>query len=133
VAYDRAELAVNDSVTETVTVTLTEPGAKAEQAMIDLGIPPGFSVQTEDLEALVARYQDTLPDDPSPKINRYELTGRQILLYVTNLSEGQPLAFSFRLQARFPLNVQSPASNAYDYYNPSVSGEIPPQRIVVNP
>ncbi len=133
VAYDRAELAVNDSVTETVTVTLTEPGAKAEQAMIDLGIPPGFSVQTEDLEALVARYQDTLPDDPSPKINRYELTGRQILLYVTNLSEGQPLAFSFRLQARFPLNVQSPASNAYDYYNPSVAGEIPPQRIVVNP
>ncbi len=132
-SYDRAELAVNDTVTESVSVTLTQPGAKAEQAIIDLGIPPGFSVQTEDLDALVARYKDTPPDYAFPKIERYELTGRQILLYVTNLSEGKPLAFTFRIRARFPLSVQSPASSAYDYYNPDVTGETPPQRIVVNP
>ncbi|RPJ43356.1 MAG: hypothetical protein EHM21_11655, partial [Chloroflexi bacterium] len=133
VRYDRTELAVNDTVTESVSVSLTQPGAKAEQAMIDLGIPPGFSVQSEDLDALVDRFRDTPPDYAFPQIERYELTGRQILLYITNLNAEKPLEFTFRLKARFPLNVQSPASSAYDYYNPGVSGEIVPQRIVVRP
>jgi uncharacterized protein YfaS (alpha-2-macroglobulin family) len=133
VAYDRTELAVDESVTQSVSVRLIEPGAKAEQAMIDLGIPPGFSVQTEDLDALVARFKDTPPDYAFPRIERYELTGRQILVYVTNLNADQPLEFSFRLKARFPLSVQSPASNVYDYYNPDVTGIVPPQKLQVNP
>ena len=133
VAYDRTELAVNDAVTESVTVRLSEPGAKAEQAMLDLGIPPGFNVQIEDLDALVARYEDTPPDYNFPRIERYEMTGRQVLIYVTNLSADMPLEFTFRLKARFPLSVQSPASSVYDYYNPDVAGEVPPQRINVTP
>jgi uncharacterized protein YfaS (alpha-2-macroglobulin family) len=132
-SYDRTELAVNDSVEVQVNVALTEPGAKAESALIDLGIPPGFSVQTEDLAALVARFKDTPPDYAFAKIERFELTGRQVLIYVTNLSEGKPLSFSYRLRARFPLDVQSPGSNAYDYYNPDVTGDSPPQRLVVVP
>jgi len=90
-------------------------------------------VQTEDLAALVTRYNDTPPDYAFAKIERYELTGRQVLVYVTNLSQGSPLEFSFRLRARFPLNVQTPGSNAYDYYNPDIAGDSPPQRLVVNP
>ena len=68
-----------------------------------------------------------------PKIERYELTGRQILVYLTNLSDGKPLEFSFRLRARFPLRVQTPASSAYDYYNPQVSGLLAPQILTVTP
>jgi hypothetical protein len=90
-------------------------------------------VQTEDLDALVARFKDTPPDYAFAKIERYELTGRQVLVYVTNLSEGKPLEFSFRLRARFPLRRAKPGSNAYDYYNPDIAGDAPPQRIVVNP
>ncbi len=132
VAYNRSELAVNDSVTVGVKVSLLEPGASSEQAIIDLGIPPGFSVQAEDLQALVAFYNDQ-PAGDFPSIERYELTGRQIIIYVRNLQEGVPLEFQYRLVARFPLNVQSPAGTAYDYYNPDVTGIIPPTRIVVNP
>ncbi|TLN26301.1 hypothetical protein FDZ74_02000, partial [bacterium] len=133
VAYDRAELAVNDSVTVNVTINLTQPGGKAESALIDLGLPPGFTVMSEDLDALVARFNDVPEDYAFPAIQRYELTGRQILVYVTNLSEGQPLQFSYRLLAKFPLRAQTPASNAYDYYNPDVNGLDDPQMLVVNP
>ena len=131
VTYDRAELAVNDTVKVDVTMSLNQPGGRAESAMIDLGLPPGFTVQTEDLEALIAYYKDTPADYPYPKIERFELTGRQILLYVSNLSNGNPLKFSYRLKAKFPLIAQTPASSAYDYYNPDVNGEATPQVLVV--
>ncbi len=133
VAYDRTELAVNDTVDVGVKVSLNQPGGQAESALIDLGIPPGFNVQAEDLAALVASYKDVPQDYPLPTIERYELTGRQILVYVSNLSEGNPLSFSYRLQAKFPLVAQTPASTAYDYYNPDVAGELAPQTLVVLP
>ncbi len=131
VSYDRSELNVDDTVTVNVTAKLTQPGSRAESALVDLGLPPGFSVQAEDLQALVTRFQDTPADYPDPKIERFELTGRQILIYVTNLSAGNPLQFSYRLKARFPLVAKTPSSNAYDYYNPQVTGEVAPQVLVV--
>jgi uncharacterized protein YfaS (alpha-2-macroglobulin family) len=133
VAYDRTELAVNDAVTVNVTVNLNQPGGRAESALIDLGLPPGFTVMSEDLDALVARFNDVPKDSDFPAIQRYELTGRQILVYITNLSEGKPLQFSYRLMAKFPLRAQTPASNAYDYYNPDVNGLEDPQMLVVTP
>jgi len=51
------------------------------------------------------------------------------LIYVSNLSHGEPLQFSYRLLAKFPLSAQTPASNAYDYYNPDVNGQAEPQTL----
>jgi uncharacterized protein YfaS (alpha-2-macroglobulin family) len=133
VAYDRTQLSVDDTVNVNVTVSLNEEGGRAEWALIDLGLPPGFTVQTEDLDALVARYQDVPEDYALPTVERYELTGRQILVYIGNLSHGNPLTFNYRLRAKFPIVAQTPASAAYDYYNPQVSGEAAPQTLVVNP
>jgi hypothetical protein len=99
--------------------------------MIDLGIPPGFSVKTEDLNALVAHFDDVPENYEFPTIERYELTGRQILLYIGGLSHEHELSFSYRLQAKFPLVAQTPASSAYDYYNPDVAGEQAPVEIIV--
>jgi CD109 antigen len=132
VEYDRTELTVDDMVTVNVTVSLNVPGSRAEWALIDLGVPPGFSVQAEDLATLVAVSKDRLPDSEQATIERYELTGRQILVYIGKLSEGDPLNFSYRLKAKFPMVAQTPASNAYDYYNPAVSGEAEPQLLVVS-
>ena len=122
--YDRTELAVNDTVGVEVVVSLKE--GQAQSALIDLGLPPGFSVETEDLAALVARFDDIPEDYPLPTIERFELTGRQILVYVSNLTAEHPLVFNYRLRAKFPLFAQTPASNAYDYYNPEVNGEVEP-------
>ena len=131
VAYDRTELSVDDTVEVKVNVSLNQ--GVAESALIDLGVPPGFSVQSEDLSALVTRFDDVPADYAYPTIERYDLTGRQVLVYVSNLSAGNPLSFSFRLRAKYPLVAQTPASNAYDYYNPDVSGESAPLLLVVNP
>lgn len=131
--YDRTELAVNDTVQVNVTITLNQEGGKAESALIDLGLPPGFSVLSEDLAALVARFNDVPADYAFPTIERYELTGRQILIYISNLSFDKPLSFSYRLRAKFPLVALTPSSQAYDYYNPDVSGLLAPQVLVVKP
>ncbi len=131
VRYDRTELAVNDTVGVNVVVTLNEAGATADSAIVDLGLPPGFTVETEDLAQLIARFQDTPADYAYAKVERYELTGRQIILYVSDLKSGQPLEFSYRLRAKFPLRAQTPASAAYDYYNPAVAGEKSPQTLTV--
>jgi hypothetical protein len=107
VTYDRTSLAVNDEVTVDVTVRLNQEGV-VKMALIDLGVPPGFNVVTEDLSQLVEM----------GVIARYELTGRQIIIYLEDFSSEAPLTFSYRLQARFPMRAQTPPSSAYDYYNP---------------
>ena len=130
VTYDRTELSVDDTLNVNVSVSLNEPGSRVEWGLIDLGIPPGFTVQSEDLAALVERYKG-VTDEEAPTIERYELTGRQILVYIGNLSYDNPISFSYRLKAKFPLVAQTPASNAYDYYNPDVAGVREPQTLVV--
>ena len=106
-AYDRTELAVNDVVTVDVRVQLHKKGV-VKMALIDLGVPPGFAPLTEDLSQLVEQ----------GLIARYELTGRQVIIYLEDLAYGTPLTFSYRLRARFPMRAQTPPSSAYDYYNP---------------
>jgi hypothetical protein len=107
VSYDRTQLAVNDTVEVKVGVRLNQKGT-VKMALVDLGVPPGFTVLTEDLSRLVEQ----------KTIARYELTGRQIIVYLENFSSDQPLNFSYRLRARFPMRAQTPPSRAYDYYNP---------------
>jgi len=131
VRYDRTALSIDDTVGVDVTVTMNEPAGGAEQSIIDLGLPPGFTVETEDLDQLVARFTDVPEDYPYARVKRYELTGRQIILYVRNLSGAQPLSFSYRLRAKFPLVAQTPSSVAYDYYNPSTAAEVAPVMLTV--
>ena len=131
VAYDRTELAVDDTVEVSVAVRMQMPEGAAEQAIIDLGLPPGFTVETGDLARLVARFEDVPEDYEFAQVKRFELTGRQIILYVRNLSGMQPLTFSYRLRANFPLVAQTPASTAYDYYNPSTAADVAPLTLTV--
>jgi hypothetical protein len=121
VRYDRTDLAVNDEVTVYVGVQLNQEGV-VRMALIDLGVPPGFSVLTEDLGKLVEEGQ----------IARYELTGRQVIIYLEDFSYEAPLYFSYRLRARFPMRAQTPPSSAYDYYNPDKLAMRAPLLVTVN-
>ena len=131
VAYDRTELAMNGTAVVDVEVNLNVEGV-ANMAIVDLGIPPGFSVVAEDLDNRVQRDLDKPADYTGVRIKRYEITGRQIIVYVENLTYGEPLTFSYRLLARYPISAQAPASTAYDYYNPDVSSVAQPQVMVVS-
>ncbi len=119
VDYDRTELKVNDTVRATATIRLNE--GEARMAVVDLGVPPGFNVLTDELDAAVKQ----------GKLSRYELTGRQIILYLENVRAGERISFDYELQAKFPLRAQAPHSSMYDYYNPNVQGESKPIQFVV--
>ncbi len=121
VAYDRTSLAVDDVVNVSVRAKLTRAGV-AKMVLLDLGIPPGFTVQADDLSALVEKNV----------IGRYELTGRQIILYVENFSSEQTLAFTYRLKARFPLRAKTQPGSSYDYYNPEQRAVVQPTQLTVS-
>jgi len=112
VAYDTTNLAVGDTVTATVKVAYLGPGS-ANMVIIDLGVPPGFTVERADLEQLVGKL-----------FAKYDIRGRQIILYVEKL-EGQ-IEFSYRLRAMFPITAKTPRSEVYKYYEPEVRAAAAP-------
>lgn len=120
VDYDRARLATNDEVTSTVTVRNNTP-ATAGMVIVDLGIAPGFTVNTEDFDKLVQ----------AGTIQKFTPTGRQVIVYLEKLAPRQVLAFSYRLTARFPIKAQTPVTTVYEYYNPENRAEAQPQGLLV--
>ena len=105
--YDKTTLAKDDTITATVTVTNNTPMATS-MIIVDLGIPPGFSVDAGDFAELVG----------SKKIDRFTITGRQVIVYLERMAPRQEITLSYSLRARFPLRAQTPKSTVYEYYNP---------------
>ncbi len=120
VEYDRTELEKDAVLTAAVRVAYNRPGA-ANMVMVDLGIPPGFEVLTEDLNELVG----------SKVIQRFELTPRQVILYVEKLEQEKPLAFRYRMRAKYPIRAKTAPSTVYQYYNPEIRSTAPPVEVVV--
>ncbi len=138
VRYDRTDLQVDDTVRVDVTAKLNVEGT-AKMVVLDLGIPPGFEVQAEDLSARVqqdlqlvlSRVEGKGEEYPGATVKRFDLTGRQIIVYLQNLSYGEPISFHYGLRAKYPLRVKTPASTAYDYYNPDQVGVAQPEVVAV--
>ncbi len=89
--------------------------------VIDLGLPPGFEVLSEDLQGLVSE----------GTIEKYSLAARQIIIYLDRLASRKPLEFSYRLRAKFPVKAATPASRVYRYYNPEIEATSQPVAMVV--
>lgn len=118
--YDRSQLKTNDLLTATVTASYLGERA-TDMVILDLGIPPGFSLIPDALDQLK---QDN-------KIEKYTATGRQITVYVRRMEARKPLTFSYQLKAKFPVKALSPKSTAYEYYNPAQKVEVKPAPIEV--
>ncbi len=115
VSYDRTSLATNDTITASVQVTNNDPRA-ANMIVVDLGLPPGFEVMSEDLQKLAAE----------KTIQKFTVAARQIIVYLDRLAPHKPLAFSYRLRAKYPIKAATPASKVYRYYNPEISATAKP-------
>ena len=120
VKYDKTQLAQNDLLTAQVTVK-NNRAARANMIIVDLGIAPGFEVQSADLAALVE----------NKTISKFNLTGRQIIVYLDHVDQQTPVTFSYALKAKFPVKVKTPKSTVYEYYNPAVKHDAQPQELVV--
>jgi len=120
VDYNKRELEKDDMITCNVSVINNRP-AVANMIIVDLGIPPGFEVQAGDLAELVG---DGI-------IKKFNLTGRQIIIYFDKLEPKKPVEFAYRLRAKFPIKAKTRLSRVYEYYNPEVESVAQPTEIVV--
>ena len=120
VSYDKSELVKDDILTANVVVTNNRP-ERANMVIVDLGVPPGFEVEAGDLAQLVS---DNV-------ISRFNLTGRQIIVYLDHVDQGQPVELTYRLKAKFPVKAKTPKSSVYEYYNPDVRDEAQPEELTV--
>ena len=121
VAYDKTQLASDDTATVTATIK-NVTNKTAEMPLIDLGIPPGFTVQPEALEAAVE----------NKTISKYTQAARQIIVYLEQLAPGQTVTLTYSLRAKYPIHARTPESKAYPYYNPERVAVAAPQTITVS-
>ena len=106
-AYDKTNLSVNDSVGVTATV-VNKTGEAAPMIILDLPIPAGFAMVSEDFEKLVA----------TGTIAKYQQTPRSVVVYLRELSPKKPLVLPYHLRATMPVKLTVPAARTYEYYDP---------------
>ncbi len=111
VEYDRTQIKVDETVKVGVTVKANDPSLQG-MVMLTLGVPPGFDVQTEDLELLRSQ----------KAISKWELTGRQLLIYLNGVPKDSHLAFDYRIKARYPVKAATGESEVHMYYDAQKQG-----------
>jgi len=126
VNYDRTRLAQNDIATATATVknNLTR---SANMVMIDLGIPPGFDLLSEDLQD----YKEQSADRKSGRLEKFNMTATQAILYFDSIAPGDTVTLRYRLRAKFPVRARTFQSQVYEYYAPEVKSIARPVQLEV--
>jgi alpha-2-macroglobulin-like protein len=114
VSYDKTRLAVDDTATATVRVRNNVASAQ-DMILVTVGLPPGFEVLTEDLDRYTA----------DRTLSRYEITGKQLMLYLTALGPSAAKDISYRLRALMPVKAADGGAEIYAYYQPKVRAAAP--------
>ena len=127
VAYDRTHLAQNELVSATATIH-NNLRATANMVMVDLGIPPGFDLLSEDLQDLIEKTAQA----KTGRLEKFSLTATQAILYFDSVSAGQTVKIAFRLRAKYPIRAKNFASRVYEYYDPTVSATAAPIQFEVS-
>jgi uncharacterized protein YfaS (alpha-2-macroglobulin family) len=126
VTYDRTHLAQNDIATATATIRNNLPKT-ANMVMVDLGIPPGFDLLSEDLQT----FQEKSANAATGRLEKFSLTGTQAILYFNALSADQTVTLNIRLRAKYPIRARTFQSRIYEYYDPDVNSTAPPVQLEV--
>jgi hypothetical protein len=126
VAYDRTRLQQDDIATATASVKNNLPKT-ANMVMVDLGIPPGFDLLTEDLQ----EYQEKSASRKSGRLEKFNLTATQAILYFDSIAPGDSLTLHYRLRAKYPIRARTFLSKVYEYYDPDVSSLAKPVQLEV--
>jgi uncharacterized protein YfaS (alpha-2-macroglobulin family) len=120
IAYDRSELAVNETVLATATVN-NQMLPSAPMVILDLPIPPGFMIVSNDFENL----------KDFGFIAKYQISLRSVIVYLRQLEPGKPLKLKYHLRATMPVRITIPPARIYEYYNPEIQGVSPSDRLTV--
>jgi len=126
VAYDREHLAQDDIATATATVKSNLPKF-ANMVMVDLGIPPGFDLLSEDLQS----YVEKTAGQKSGRLEKFSLTATQAILYFNAIAPGETVTLHMRLRAKYPIRAKTFQSRVYEYYDPDVSSVARPVQLEI--
>jgi hypothetical protein len=128
VAYDRTHMAQDDIATATATVK-NNMTKSANMVMVDLGIPPGFDLLSEDLQT----YLEKTAGQKSARLEKFSMTATQAILYFNAVAPGETVTLRFRLRAKYPIRARTFHSRVYEYYDPQVSSIARPIQLEVTP
>jgi hypothetical protein len=95
--------------------------------MVDLGIPSGFDLLSEDLQA----YREKSAALKSGRLEKFSLTATQAILYFDSFAPGDTVTLKFRLRAKYPIRARTFRSRVYEYYDPEVSSVARPVQLEV--
>ena len=117
VTYDRTRLA-QDEIALATAIVKNNQAKTAPMVMVELGIPPGFELLSEDLE----EYK---------QIEKFNLTATKAILYFNSIGAGETVTLRYRLRAKYPLHARTFLSRAYEYYDPEISSVARPVQLEV--
>jgi hypothetical protein len=126
VDYDRTRLAQDDIATATALIR-NNLNKTANMVMVDLGIPPGFDLLSEDLQD----FKEKTAAHKSGRLEKFNLTATQAILYFDSIAAGDAVKLKFRLRAKFPIRARTFQSRVYEYYDPEVSAVARPVALEV--
>jgi hypothetical protein len=126
VDYDRTRLAQDDTATAIATIR-NKLNKSANMVMVDLGIPPGFDLLSDDLEA----YREKSSQFKSGRLEKFTQTATQAILYFDSLAPRCTVTLKYRLHAKYPIRAHTFRSRVYEYYDPDVHAEARPIQLQV--
>jgi uncharacterized protein YfaS (alpha-2-macroglobulin family) len=116
VSYDRTRLAQGDIVSATATVR-SHLATTANMVVVDLGIPPGFDLLSEDLDD----YRVRSAERKSGRLKKFNLTATQAVLYFDSIAPRTAVTMHYRSRAKYPIRARTLQARVYEYYDPEVS------------
>ena len=126
VTYDRTRLAQDDIAAATATVH-NNLQQSAKMVMVDLGIPPGFDLLSEDLQD----FHEKTVGRKSGRLEKFSLTATQAILYFDSFAPGETVTIRYRLRAKYPIRARTFQSRVYEYYDPEVNAVARPVALEV--
>jgi uncharacterized protein YfaS (alpha-2-macroglobulin family) len=126
VTYDRTQLAQDDIATATATVK-NNLGKAANMVMVDLGIPPGFDLLSEDLQS----FQEKTAGQKGGRLEKFSVTATQAILYFDSIAPASTVTMHVRFRAKYPIRAKTFASRAYEYYDPEVNAVARPVQLEI--
>jgi hypothetical protein len=127
VKYDRTRLSQDEVVTGTATIR-NNLDKTAKMVMVDLGIPPGFELLSEDLQKMLERTATS----KSGRLEKFNMTATQAILYFDSIAPRDLFEVRYRLRAKYPIHAQGFASRVYEYYDPNVNATARPVQFEVS-
>jgi hypothetical protein len=120
VAYDRTKLTTADLLKAKATLRY-HGKVPTYQVIVDLPIPPGFTVDGGDFAEMVA----------AKKVMRFSVTARQVTLYIGDVKAASEQTFEYVLKPKYPIKAKAPAAVAYEYYTPAHRAASAPVALIV--